>query len=541
MKKIINNKIILGIVILLAVFLRFYQLGANPPSLTWDEAAWGYNAYSLGIDGRDEFGKFLPIQYLESFGDFKPPVYAYLDILPVKILGLNEFAVRFPSAFFGVLTVLVTYFLVRRLFRVEALALMSGFFLAISPWHINLSRAAFEANIATFFIISGVWLFLAAVQDKKWYLLLSAGSFILSMYAFNTARIVAPLLLILLGVGFREQLLKIRTHVLIAIIIGVILITPLAQFLTSPQAKLRFQEVNIFSDVGVIERTNQLIANDSNAWWSKIVHNRRLAYGVEYLKHYFDNLNPNFLFIKGDGNPKFSTQDVGQLYLWDLPFLVFGIFLLLRRREGNWWIVPLWLLVGIIPAGTARETPHALRIETTLPTFQILIAYGFYQFISGIRNYESGIRKLFLIASCLLLAANFLYYYHGYYTHYPREFSGEWQYGYSEIISYTQRVESQYDKIVATESLGRPYIYVLFYKKEDPKVFRETAKIYREAYGFVHVEGYKKYLFTKNPKEHLNSKKTLFIDTPENVPGGATVLKTFYLLNGEPVLSAYSI
>src|SRR5882672_592938 len=101
---------LLVFILLVAAILRFYQLGSMPPSLTWDEAAWGYNAYSLGIDGKDEFGRVLPYTYLESFGDYKPPVYAYLDILPVKVFGLNEFATRFPSAFFGTLTVLLTYF-----------------------------------------------------------------------------------------------------------------------------------------------------------------------------------------------------------------------------------------------------------------------------------------------------------------------------------------------------------------------------------------------------------------------------------------------
>src|SRR3989344_7734823 len=187
------NKIylLLGLIVFLGFFLRFYQLGTNPPSLTWDEAAWGYNAYSLGIDARDEFGRFLPLDYLESFGDFKPPVYAYLDIVPVKIFGLNEFAVRFPSALFGTLTVLLTYFLVKRIFREnhkssiinhksEAIALLSALFLAISPWHIMLSRAAFEANIATFFIVLGIWLFLLSMQGKRWILLFSVVFFVLS-------------------------------------------------------------------------------------------------------------------------------------------------------------------------------------------------------------------------------------------------------------------------------------------------------------------------------------------------------------------------
>ena len=74
-----NKYFWLIIIIFIAGVLRFWQLGSIPVSLTWDEVAWVYNAYSLGIDGRDEFGIFLPSFYLESFGDFKPPLYAYLS------------------------------------------------------------------------------------------------------------------------------------------------------------------------------------------------------------------------------------------------------------------------------------------------------------------------------------------------------------------------------------------------------------------------------------------------------------------------------
>jgi hypothetical protein len=76
-----NTKILLFIIVLLAAILRFYLLGSNPPALNWDEASWGYNAYSIGIDGRDEFGRFLPYDYLESFGDFKPPLNLQPDLL----------------------------------------------------------------------------------------------------------------------------------------------------------------------------------------------------------------------------------------------------------------------------------------------------------------------------------------------------------------------------------------------------------------------------------------------------------------------------
>ncbi len=328
----------------------------------------------------------------------------------------------------------------------------------------------------------------------------------------------------------------------ITILVGLFLFAPLAQFLTSPQARLRFYEVNIFSDISIIEKTNQEITNDDNAWWSKILHNRRFAYSLEFLRHYFDHFNPAFLFIKGDGNPKFSTQDVGQLYLWDLPFLILGILLLFKRREGIWWIIPLWLLIGIIPAGTARETPHALRIEASLPTWQILIAIGIFGLLEYLRKIELK-SSLKVLASCFVfscLILNFIYYYHGYWTHYATEFSNEWQYGYKEAIYFVKEVQDRYNKIIFTDKLGRPYIYFLFYTKENPENFRQSAKIRREVFGFVHVDGYGKYRFDKDLNSDPAGERTLFIDTPEEVPSNALILKTFYLLDREQVLVAYT-
>jgi len=180
-----------------------------------------------------------------------------------------------------------------------------------------------------------------------------------------------------LSLVFRKELLKEKKNTLIAAIIGFIIFLPMFQFLLSPQAGLRFKEVNIFSDPDIVVTANQEIENDGNAIWSKIMHNRRILYALSYANHYLDNLNPLFLFIKGDGNPKFSTQAVGQMYIVDIVLVVSGILFLIRKRQSNWWIIPLTIILGIIPAGVARETPHALRIETTLPMFQILSAYGF--------------------------------------------------------------------------------------------------------------------------------------------------------------------
>jgi 4-amino-4-deoxy-L-arabinose transferase-like glycosyltransferase len=548
MKKIFSANFLLLIIILVAAFLRFTQLGFNPPSLTWDEAAWGYNAYSLGVDGKDEFGKFLPITNLESFGDFKPPLYAYLDVLPVKLLGLNEVATRFPSALFGTLTVLVTFFLVRRIFysskQKDIIALCASLFLAISPWHILLSRAAFEANVASFFLVFGIWMFLVGVGEvdkfkfyNKLALIASAISFVLTMYTFNTERIVTPIIVVLFAILFRKKLWAIRKYTFMAILVGIVMFLPLVTFLFSPQAELRFKEVNIFSNSDTIELANQEIANDGNVWWSKIMHNRRLLYSMDYLKHYFDNLSPLFLFTKGDGNPKFSVQDVGQMYIWDAVFLIAGILFIIRKKEGYWYLIPLWLLIGIIPSATAQQTPHALRIEASLPTFQILAAYGFVEILLKVNRYK----KLFAGGLLLLLVLNFMYFYHNYFSNYPWEYSGEWQYGYKQSVDYVYKNMDNYKQVYVTTALGRPYVYYLFYGKVDPKYFRSNAVINRDPFGFVTVSKIGKLNFVDNPISPLLIKKqTLYVTDKWNIPVHAKILKTFYLLNGDISLMVFT-
>lgn len=549
--KIRKKYILLAVIVLLAGFLRFWHLGSNPPSLDPDEAAWGYNAYSLGIDGKDEYGRFLPYNYLESFGDYKPPMYAYLDILPVKIFGLNEFSARFPSAFFGTLTVLITFFLVRRLFKsskddkkkeeeIFNIALISSLILALSPWHIMLSRAAFEANVSTFYIVTGIWLFLYGVQEKKWYLLLSAVSFALSFYTFNTARVFVPLILLFLFIACFRTLMKIKLQTFLGIALLVLMILPIVKFLLSPQARLRYQQVNIFSDISIINTSNQEMTNDHNVFWTRIIHNRRLLYATDFISHYFDNLEPSFLFIKGDSNPKFSIQTVGEMYIWDIPFFLLGVLFLFKRKQGLWWIIPAWIGFGIVPAATSLPTPHALRIETVVPAFQILSAYGFFMFLTFVRKYKY--KMIIQYGLGVLLFINFLYFWNNLMTYYPFAYSGQWNYGYKQSIEYVKKVQNQFTQIDITQQLGSPYIYYLFYLKYPPSLYRKTAEISRDVFGVVNVEGFSKYRFAENLNTINNiGKKVLYIVPFGGVPIGAHVLKTFYLLNGQPALIAYEL
>lgn len=538
---LMKNRTILVLILLIAAFLRFYQLGINPPSLAWDEAALGYNAYSIGETGRDEFGRFLPYDYFASFGDYKPPLYVYAAVIPVKIFGLNEFAVRLPSALFGTLTVLITFFLTRELFpklKNTCLPEIAAFFLAISPWHTQLSRAAWEANLALFFVVLGVWLFLLSLRRQGWFLLLSSVAFVATLYTFNSTRIFSPLLVLGLLIWQWRKIWQMKKWVIAAGFLAILLTYPLIPHLLSPEGKLRFQEVNIFTDISVIKKSNSWIARDDHSLWSKVIHNRRVLFSLSFLEHYFHHFEGKFLFISGDGNPKFSLQDIGQLYLFDLPFLLAGVYFFIRRREKGTFLIFWWLLAALVPAATARETPHALRTLNSLPTWQIITAYGFYIFLQVIKKRKTLLKNFLFSIAAFALLVNVFYYLHNYYVHYPVEFSSEWQYGYREAIRTIAEFENGYEKVVFTDKLGRPYIYFLFYKEYQPRDFwRFKGGVVKEPAGFIRVSNFDKYEFHNlNWHEDQLMGKTLFVMPPQDVPQNANVIKTIYRLDGEPTL-----
>lgn len=551
-----NSKLFLILIVLLAGFLRFYNIGINPPSLSWDEVALGYNAYSLGINGRDEFGVLFPYKYLESYGDFKPPVYSYLGVLPIKIFGLNEFAVRFPSALLGTLSVLLTYLLVKQIFYtkkkilkfdLEPLALLSALILALSPWHIMLSRAAFEANVATFFIIAGTLFYLLGINKKGYYFVLSAIFYVLTFYTFNSSRVFVPLFVILISLLSFKDLLKNKKWVLFSAFIGILMLAPIASYLHSPQATLRFKEVNIFSDSSIVVNANKKIAENNNSIWAKAVYNRRVGYTQAFISHYVDHFEPRYLFINGDNNPRFSIRQVGQMYLWDALFLLIGIIVLIKIRPGKWYILPLWILLGIIPAATARETPHALRTEAVLPAFQILVAFGFmtiYVFIKTKTKFANLIAGFLLI----LLLINFAYFYKILMIDYPKKYAGEWQYHYKEVAQYVNAEKGKYEKVYVDEEIGRPYIYNLFYNNISPADFQNKSTVQRDVFGLVNVTRFENIYYERALRSTYDREpENLYVQSINDpkkisysIPQDAKVLKTLRLPNGQILFIIYT-
>lgn len=481
LNKKITTYIILALIVIIATFLRFHQLGVNPPSLTWDEASLGYNAYSILKTGADEYGNKFPLS-IRSFDDYKPPLYIYLTIPSIVFFGLNEFSVRFSSAIFGVITIFITYFLVKELLNnwdektKKIIALISMFFVAISPWHLQFSRAAFEGNIGLFFFILGAFFFFKGICNGK-LLVLSAVSFVLSLYSYHSFRLVVPIFIFLTIILYWKELIKERLHLGIFIVILLLLASPIFISLLSTQgAGSRLSMVTIFDNSDTLERSIKQLEFDkiNKDYLGLLFHNRRVVYGLAIIKGYLDHFNPDFLFLHGDGGRQHHAVDVGMLYLWELPFILIGIYFLLKRLNKKISVLFILFLIAPIPSAITTGTPHPVRAIAMIPPFHIFTAVGITTFYLWAMHKKIILKLLLLTFTFSLFSFNFLYYFHQYYVHTPVEYGDFWQYGYKQIMRYAKEHESRSDKIIITYKYDQPYIYYLFYNRIDPSWYQKN-------------------------------------------------------------------
>lgn len=474
-----KKNILLGLVVIIfiGIFLRFYQLGQVPNSLNWDEVSWGYNAYSIGMTGKDEYGVTFPLSF-KAFGDFKQPVYVYLDAIPTLLFGLTGFAVRFPSAVFGSLTILSVFFLVRELFYKENkrdyLSLVVAALFAISPWSIQFSRVAFEANVGIFFTITGVAILLAGMRRNSFWQI-ALGSIIMSVscYTYHSQKIFTPLLFgSIFLLNFRYWL---KRRNLAAILLIVFLVANIF-WLLDMRTTARGRSVLFTSNQTQLlsESTQRLIKdNERGDVLGKIIDNRRLVYTNIFFSNYLSHFNPMYLFLTGD-NPRHHPPEMGDLYLVAFPFILLGMIMLWRKQRPETFIIFVWFLLAPVASSLAVDAPNASRSMVFLPIWDIFTGLGILAAISSLKKYVRPVVSLSIISLAFLIS--FVYYFHMYFVHTDLQNAYDWQYGYREAVQYVTDYQKKHEgNAFFASTFEQPYIFYLFYAHVDPREYISTG------------------------------------------------------------------
>jgi len=494
----------------LGLFLRIYRLSEIPMGFFGDEASIGYNAYTILTNGTDEYGVFYPI-FFKAFGEYKSPIQIYSTVPLVAIFGLNEFSVRLVSTIYGTLSIISIYFLVKELFRKyeynRFLAIISALFLSISPWHIHFSRVSLELMPHVFFTIMGIYFFLKA-QDKPLLLSISLVTFGLSIYSYFPARIFVPLF----GLGI--SLIYFRffsTHkklVLLNLILLILLLIPLFVHTFSPYGLTPWQQVSIFSNPPKEE-----------AILTHVVNN------------YFSHFSFDFLLLKGDIDmpgqfiTRHSVRDIGELYLFQLPLLILGLYFCYRIRQKRILaLLILWLL--LYPIGsmfTVEKSAQATRSIIGVIPFQILSACGLVYVINLLSKTRRLIYFLSITAISVIMVFSFSKFINLYFLKYPLYSSDYWgwQYGYRNIMIYFKQVEYNFDELLITHRFNGPSALLKFYN------VNYNCHRCQVMSNPIKVNVLKKQLFALR-KDDINQAKELYPELKFNI------IKTIHLPNGTP-------
>lgn len=556
--------ILISLITILSFFLRIYQLGSVPSSPNWDEVALGYNALSILETGRDEYGKFLPV-VLRSYDDYKPALYAYLVIPSYLIFGLSAFSVRLPSAFFGTLAVLATYFLVIEILgksKINILskqidtrifALATAFLLSISPWHLQFSRVAFESNVGVAFNIFGTLFFLKALKGRFWYLVLSAIFFALNPSIYQSDKVFTPLLFLMLLAIFWREFWKIKKiYIISSLLVGSLILLPMIFFhVTDSQALARASGVSVVSDqTSVLKQSAEKLQIDREQgdYLGLVLDNRRVEFVKLVVAGYLSHFDLNWLFINGD-IARHHAPSMGLLYVFELPFLLIGIYQVIFgsvSRKAKLVILG-WFFLAPVPAMITSGVPHAVRTLNFLPMFQIFVAFGVissFLFVERFRKngiLQSSMGAFIYVLFLGVASFNVAFYLNQYYVQQNYENSKDWLYGYEDAVKIVNVHEDSFDKIVVSNQppLDQSYMFFLFYNKYPPKSYQNESHASSGGFRENHIFGKYEFRPLGDVLDNANP-NFIYVGRPSDFPANIETLGRVNYLDGTPAIFVVS-
>lgn len=534
----------LSVIVLVGAALRIARIDCVPPAINQDEAIHAYDAWCLLQTGRDHDGAAWPI-FFRAFGDYHPAPFVYLLIPFQAVMGIGVWSARLPAALMGVLALPLAFLLVRKHYGAFA-GLATAALLAISPWHLHVSRLALEAGICPTLILAGLVALEAAgpircddrgalSARRLGWLLLSGILLGLCTWTYHAMRVFVPLLLFGIIVIYRRKILESaarpagRFNLIVwagGFLIG--LLPFLVAWVIAPQQVwARATTVSTFDDSGGLAGIVR----------SMLVH---------YLRHF----SPDFLFRRGDPSMIQSVPDFGQLYLAYLLLVPIGLWQVLRDSRADRFgrLLLWWMFIGPLPSALAYwPGGHSLRSVGSLPVYDILAAVG----LCGLFSMPFGrVRRaaLGLATVCTLgVAVQAGYFLHRFFVEYPIRAAAAFESEWRDVFAAAQARQAEYDFVLfTTHRSNQPGALYLFWTRMDPAAC-QAAQRAREPFGIVdRIVQIDRVVF--QPSENLKalatepgvSAKVLVAERPE-VPVDGEVLQRFNYPDGREAMILYEV
>jgi 4-amino-4-deoxy-L-arabinose transferase-like glycosyltransferase len=467
-----RHNAILAVILVLAAAVRFDHFPQVPNGLSQDEASAGYETVSLLAAGTDRWGTRWPV-YFTSFGSGQNVLQSYLNMPFVAVFGPTVLGIRLLPALLGVLTVGMLYLLTTRVAGRRA-GLIAAALLALSPWHVMMSRWSLESNMLPAFMLIAVWALVAAYQSaerRRWLLPLSLAPMALTFYAYAAATFVVLLFVAaFLASEFRTVR---RRPVAVTASIGLfgLLALPYALFL-------------------LVNR----VLHEVPGWLSWLPFGLQVLPGNR-LDEIQDGplLENNYrLLLNGfdDGRVWNVLHPYLPLGLIVLPLAVVGVYFALRDRGSRMPVIVLWVAAAVpmfwfIPL-------NVNRLNVVFLPLIILSGIGLDRIAASMSPARAGTAVVSILMSlALLYNVAFVYdYFHSYNALIRIPFSE----GIDRALTVAESRRAPDEPVYVSDGVPMNYMYVLFFRDVDPRDFRANADYDIEDTFYV-VHRYREFYF----------------------------------------------
>lgn len=489
---------------LLSVGLFLYKINISPPALNADEAANGYDAYSILQTGKDQYGNIMPLRF-KSFGDYKLPLLTYLAVPFIKIFGLTETGIRMVNLPFVFLFPLAIYLLTQEIFNKKKVSLLAAFLSILSHGLQLLGRQAHEGYMTAFFLTLLAYFFIKLVKKP---LIINHFLFfvtlLISLFGYHFSRLWAGFYFLLFLFFILKKILSkwsILAFVLVILLFG---ITDISNQPT------RIKNLLFFNNPGYLDKVSELQFEGGNrAIYNKLTVGLKDVF-FESLKYY----SPQFLVVNGDENPRFGYPGISPITVVEYFFIFVGIYFLFKNDEKWRYYILLLILFSPLSGSLSWAGVSLTRSIFIIIPALIISSYGIINFLNK--------KSFYIYLSLIFLYLIFSFYSWDFYlNHYPKRpvVLRSWQAGYKELTEYIKENYNDYDNFYITQKNGQPFIFLLFYLQYPPEKYQQFAKLSSpDKFGFGQVEGFDKFIFSMN--SNTNTKKTVLIGYPDDFPEG---------------------
>lgn len=507
----------LFLVVVLFLVTRLWMLGSVPSAVYWDEASLGYNAYSIAQTGHDEWGANLPLHF-KAFGEYKLPVYVYTLVPFIKLFGLNAWSVRLPAVLASLASVLLIYLITYKLSRNKLASSISAFFLCVSPWFFVFSRTGYEAILALSLFLASIYFYFLS-SKKPYYFILSTLTLGITMYTYNSYRVVAPLTFLFFIVNFSFDAIKGSSErrsrfmsIVFSVFIFAGLTLPIVYFLKTAEGISRFAAIGIEG-----------------------LEQKKITVLLTVFKNFVKHFDPRFLFISGDTN--FRSQ-IGwpQMYGMDLMLILVGAQSIFKTHLNlkKYFILIFFVAVGLLPASVTREAPHALRSLSALPFLLMIVSLGLVYLNQKITF------KYFVHLVVIVYLAFFGSYFYKFTNSYVRVSSEHWQEGYKKVFVDYKDEFKKYDTVLVSDRYAQPYIFALFYGSYDSNKFREEVEVNSGSrFATSVVAKFSNFSFTNVDYYNLPEGRSLIFATPTDKMDEVLYREVILHSDGSPAFYVY--